>query len=90
MKTKLSRWTKTLIFALLVAAIIGILAWLGSFPADHPPIPDDAKHSGLTEWHRCLDCHAPGKISPTKPSHPLSNQKCFRCHASARAQAPGR
>jgi uncharacterized paraquat-inducible protein A len=78
---KQKRVMKSVLFAAVVLAVIGAFILLSQRPVNHPPIPQDAQHQGLTEWKDCLRCHGPNQVAPLKASHPLSNEKCFRCHA---------
>lgn len=80
---KPKRLFKTLLFVAVVGGVIAAFVLLSERKQERPLIPGDANHGSLTEWQACLACHAPGKASPLKPSHPLSNQKCFRCHSFA-------
>lgn len=81
LQPKTKKFAKTLLFVLLVATVIGAFILLSEQKQARPMIPDDANHNGLGEWQACLKCHAHGQVAALKPSHPLSNEKCLRCHS---------
>lgn len=77
----------TLGFILFAAAILLGLFFLSS--GKKPPlIPSDARHNSITTDAACLECHAPGKQSPLKPSHPPKEQ-CLTCHKVKKNLAGG-
>jgi hypothetical protein len=64
------------IAAVALVVCLFILSSLGKKP---PVIPHDAVHEGSTTQESCAACHAPGKSSPLKRSHPPKEQ-CLLCH----------
>lgn len=80
MTARARRLLKTGGFIALLAAVMTAFVLLSQRPVNHPPIPQDAAHQGLKEWQGCLTCHGPGKPQALPSHHPLSNEKCFRCH----------
>lgn len=64
---------------LLGFAILVFLFFLSTGGKKPPLIPADTKHQSITTDAACIECHAPGKMSPLKPSHPPKEQ-CLVCH----------
>ena len=71
--------TKNLVFPVVVIVIILFLVYLSTIGRKAPAIPQDAAHVKITDQRACLDCHAPGKVSPLKQDHP-PKEMCFTCH----------
>ena len=61
------------------AAVLILLIVLSSAGKKPPMIPLDARHAALTANEACLPCHAPGRSSPLKDTHPPKEQ-CMVCH----------
>jgi hypothetical protein len=70
---------RDMFFAAVIIAIILFLLYLSTIGRKAPAIPADAAHVKITDQRACLDCHAPGKISPLKHDHP-PKEMCFTCH----------
>ncbi len=85
-----SRKIKTILFLVLLLAVIAVLVLASENPQPRPPIPRDARHRGLTDWKDCMPCHDAEGMHPLKPSHPLKDDLCFRCHdfESAKGENP--
>jgi hypothetical protein len=60
-------------------AVLLLLYFLSSSGKKPPIIPADAVHTGLATNESCAPCHAPGKQSPLKETHPPKEQ-CVVCH----------
>jgi hypothetical protein len=69
----------TLVLILGLGAIVAVLFFLSSTGKKAPDIPLDKIHRSLTVQEDCITCHAPGKQSPLKDTHPPKEQ-CFICH----------
>jgi hypothetical protein len=69
---------KNIIF-IAAAAVILIALFVISSGNKVPPIPTDALHKDAATNEACVACHAPGKQSPLKPTHPPKEQ-CVICH----------
>lgn len=74
-----------LIFIFLAVVILAGLFYLSS-GEKAPFIPADTKHQTITTEAACLECHAPGKQAPLKPSHPPKEQ-CLVCHKTKNASS---
>ena len=61
------------------AAVLVLLFVLSSSGKKPPLIPRDERHATLTTNESCLSCHAPGRPSPLKDTHPPKEQ-CLVCH----------
>jgi hypothetical protein len=61
------------------AAVLILLIFLSSTGKKPPMIPLDARHAALTTNEACLSCHALGRSSPLKDTHPPKEQ-CLVCH----------
>ena len=61
------------------AAVLLLLFFLSSSGKKPPLIPADAIHAGLRTNEDCTPCHAPGRQSPLKETHPPKEQ-CIVCH----------
>ncbi len=71
---------KNTIWLVVFAAVIILVLVFVSKTATKPPfIPADDLHKVITTDAACTECHAPGKRSPLKPSHPPKEQ-CLYCH----------
>lgn len=68
---------KNIIFAAIVAAIVGLLYILSLETV--VPIPQDENHIGIDEEIQCFDCHGEGEEFQRKKEHPPKDQ-CFECH----------
>jgi hypothetical protein len=70
---------------LIVAGVaVLILLFFASSAGKKPPvIPRDSLHADLRTNESCLPCHAPGKQSPLKDTHPPKEQ-CIVCHKPAK------
>ena len=75
------RQVKTLLFICIVIGVIVLLQILSNNPQPRPNLPKNGKCDKITDWHHCFDCHGKDKVFPLKQTHPINNQKCFRCHA---------
>ena len=63
---------------LLLAVLIGILAWKNRQP---PFLPDDAEHRGFVSAEDCLTCHSAEGVYPRGRNHPMGFD-CTRCHGT--------
>ncbi len=70
---------RDMFFAAVIIVIIVFLVYLSTIGRKAPAIPQDAAHVKITDQRACLDCHAPGKVSPLKQDHP-PKEMCFECH----------
>ncbi len=70
---------KSTTWFVLFAAVVVLLLFVLSSGKKPPLIPGDDTHAVVTSDAACTGCHAPGKISPLKPSHPPKEQ-CLVCH----------
>ncbi len=43
------------------------------------PMPEDEKHTGLTEVAQCLECHGEGMENARSQKHPPKD-RCDKCH----------
>lgn len=70
---------------LLIAAAAAILLFLFYLSTGKkvPLIPGDDLHRAVTTNEACVECHAPGKRSPLKATHPPKEQ-CIICHKAGR------
>ena len=66
------------------AALLLLLFYLSSSGKKAPAIPSDPTHATLQTNESCLPCHAQGKQSPMKSSHPPKEQ-CVVCHKPAKS-----
>lgn len=68
----------------LVVFILLVLVFLIAISGKRAsPVPDDTVHAGVLEVASCLTCHAQGRQTPLKASHPPKDQ-CLICHASSK------
>jgi hypothetical protein len=74
---------QSLSFVAAAFAVLAVLILASSSGKKPPVIPRDGLHDGLTRNEACLPCHAPGKQSPLKDTHPPKEQ-CILCHEHAR------
>ncbi len=74
----------TIWFIVFAAAVLSALFFLSS-GKKAPFIPADEMHKVITTDAACLECHAPGKQAPLKPSHPPKEQ-CLICHKVKQAR----
>jgi len=65
------------------AAVLLFLVYLSATGKKPPVIPLDRLHGDLKTNEACLPCHAPGKRSPLKDTHPPKEQ-CVVCHRIAK------
>jgi cbb3-type cytochrome oxidase cytochrome c subunit len=72
-------------WSLIVAAgaIVAVLFFVSSRGKKAPYIPVDQIHHTVTIQEGCTACHAPGKQSPLKDTHPPKEQ-CFTCHKTGK------
>lgn len=75
------KYVKTVIFVSIVVLVIVVLQILSNNPQPRPNLPENGKCDKVTDWQKCFDCHGENKSYPLKKTHPINNQKCFRCHA---------
>lgn len=73
-------------FLAFVAAVVLALYLISGDRAMY--VPGDAQHAGITSDAACRECHAPGKQSPLKETHPPKDQ-CLTCHKYKRAPKQG-
>jgi hypothetical protein len=68
-------------WSLIAAAgvIVAVLFLVSSRGKKAPNIPVDHIHQAVTTQESCAACHAPGKQSPLKDTHPPKEQ-CYTCH----------
>jgi len=73
-------------WSLIVAAgvIVAILFFVSSRGKKAPYIPADHIHQTVTTQEGCAVCHAPGKQSPLKDTHPPKEQ-CLTCHKTRKS-----
>jgi hypothetical protein len=62
-----------------VAAVVLLFLFYLSTVKKVPRIPADELHRPATTNEACAECHAPGKRSPLKATHPPKEQ-CIICH----------
>ncbi len=74
----------TTAFIIFAAAVLLVLFLLSSSGKKAALIPADGIHKAVTTDAACSECHAPGRVSPLKPSHPPKEQ-CRICHKAKSA-----
>ncbi len=67
---------------IVTVAVVLALLYLSSTAKKPPVIPPNAAHKGITTQEGCTVCHAPGKSSPLKETHPPKEQ-CLVCHKAS-------
>jgi hypothetical protein len=70
-----------LLFA--AAAAVLLLLYVLSSSKKAPAVPDDELHRNAGTNAACGECHAPGKSTPLKETHPPKEQ-CLICHKTGR------
>ena len=75
---------RDIFFPAVVIAIILFLVYLSTIGRKAPAIPGDAAHVKITDQRACLDCHAPGKVSPLKQT--IRRRKCVLRATNAAAE----
>jgi len=72
---------KTLLFALVMAAVVVLLAVLSVRARLEPPIPQDIDHLDLIEGiEECMRCHGETGLIPLSEIHPINQKRCLGCH----------
>ncbi len=69
----------TLIFAVFVLAVLGLLYAVSGKRVPPPVIPDDSIHTAVTDPSACMNCHGPGKSAAMRKVHP-PKYECPKCH----------
>ena len=72
---------RTLLFVLVMAAVIAVLAILSARGRLEPAIPQDIDHLDLIDGvDECMRCHGETGIMQLSELHPINQKRCLGCH----------